>query len=172
MLCPQEERLRRDQESSMQDCRNVNLQDGQARPCQSPLGRHRHLHPEEARRSVPVHPQHGRSQRPPPGIPARKCSSFGNGRGRRTDARVQLDVTDDGFLSLMSDDGSTKDDVKLPASEAGDKIKRLFTEEGKDTSKLSVRWNFVRRTYEIADVIVLTAMGEEVAIDAKEAPKG
>jgi len=65
-----------------------------------------------------------------------------------------LDVTDDGFLSLMSDDGSTKDDVKLPDGEVGDKITKMFTEDGKDTN-----------------VIVLTAMGEEVAIDAKEAPK-
>jgi len=65
-----------------------------------------------------------------------------------------LDVTDDGFLSLMSDDGSTKDDVKLPDGEVGDKINKLFTEDGKDTN-----------------VIVLTAMGEEAAIDAKEAPK-
>ncbi|KAF1913029.1 translation protein SH3-like domain-containing protein [Ampelomyces quisqualis] len=65
-----------------------------------------------------------------------------------------LDVTDDGFLSLMSDDGSTKDDVKVPEGEVGDKINKLFTEEGKDTN-----------------VIVLTAMGEESAIDAKEAPK-
>ncbi|KAF1361511.1 translation initiation factor eIF-5A [Lizonia empirigonia] len=65
-----------------------------------------------------------------------------------------VDVSEDGFLSLMSDDGSTKDDVKLPDGEVGDKINKLFTEEGKDTS-----------------VIVLTAMGEESAIDAKEAPK-
>jgi len=65
-----------------------------------------------------------------------------------------LDVTDDGFLSLMSDDGSTKDDVKVPDGETGDKIKKLFQEDGKDTN-----------------VIVLTAMGEETAIDAKEAPK-
>jgi translation initiation factor 5A len=47
----------------------------------------------------------------------------------------QLDVTDDGFLSLMDDDGSTKDDVKLPDGEVGDKIKKLFLEETKDTSK-------------------------------------
>ncbi|KAF2154081.1 eukaryotic translation initiation factor 5A-2 [Myriangium duriaei CBS 260.36] len=66
-----------------------------------------------------------------------------------------LDVTDDGFLSLMSEDGSTKDDVKLPDGEVGDKINKMFTEDGKDTN-----------------VIVLTAMGEEAAIDAKEAPKG
>jgi len=44
-------------------------------------------------------------------------------------------VTDDGFLSLMSDDGSTKDDVKLPEGDVGDKIKKLFNEDGKDTSK-------------------------------------
>lgn len=49
--------------------------------------------------------------------------------------RIQLDVTDDGFLSLMSDDGSTKDDVKLPDGEVGDKINKLFTEDGKDTSE-------------------------------------
>jgi translation initiation factor 5A len=35
----------------------------------------------------------------------------------------------------MSDDGSTKDDVKVPEGEVGDKINKLFTEESKDTSK-------------------------------------
>lgn len=35
----------------------------------------------------------------------------------------------------MSDDGSTKDDVKVPDGEVGDKINKLFTEDGKDTSK-------------------------------------
>lgn len=35
----------------------------------------------------------------------------------------------------MSDDGSTKDDVKLPDGEIGDKINKLFNDEGKDTSK-------------------------------------
>ncbi|KAK4506029.1 hypothetical protein PRZ48_003994 [Zasmidium cellare] len=66
-----------------------------------------------------------------------------------------LDVTDDGFLSLMSEGGDTKDDIKLPDGEVGDKIKKLFEEDGKDTN-----------------VIILTAMGEEVAIEAKEAPQG
>ncbi|KGQ02124.1 eukaryotic translation initiation factor 5A [Paracoccidioides lutzii Pb01] len=65
-----------------------------------------------------------------------------------------LDITDDGFLSLMSDDGSTKDDVKLPEGEVGEKIEKLFRVEEKDTN-----------------VVVLTAMGEEVAMDAKEAPR-
>lgn len=64
-------------------------------------------------------------------------------------------MTDDGFLSLMDDAGNTKDDVKLPDGEVGDRIKKLFVEEGKDTN-----------------VVVMAAMGEEVAVDAKEAPRG
>lgn len=48
---------------------------------------------------------------------------------------VQLDITDDGFLSLMNDNGDTKDDVKVPDGEVGDKINKLFKEEEKDTSK-------------------------------------
>ena len=47
---------------------------------------------------------------------------------------VQLDVSDDGFLSLMADDGETKDDVKVPEGEVGEKIDKLFTTEEKDTS--------------------------------------
>lgn len=47
---------------------------------------------------------------------------------------VQLNITDDGFLNLMSDDGEEKDDVKLPDNEVGQKITKLFTEEEKDTS--------------------------------------
>lgn len=35
----------------------------------------------------------------------------------------------------MSEEGDTKDDVKMPDGEIGDKIRRLFTEEEKDTSK-------------------------------------
>ncbi|KAI5291156.1 Eukaryotic translation initiation factor 5A [Ascosphaera aggregata] len=65
-----------------------------------------------------------------------------------------LDITDDGFLSLMADDGTTKDDVRLPEGEVGEKIDKLFRVEEKDTN-----------------VVVLTSMGEEVAMDAKEAPR-
>jgi len=36
----------------------------------------------------------------------------------------------------MADDGETKDDVKVPDGETGEKIKKLFQEEEKDTSKL------------------------------------
>jgi len=65
-----------------------------------------------------------------------------------------LDVSDDGFLSLMNDDGDLKDDVKMPDGEVGEKIEKLFRTEEKETN-----------------VVVLTAMGEEAAIDAKEAPR-
>jgi translation initiation factor 5A len=36
----------------------------------------------------------------------------------------------------MSDDGSTKDDVKVPDNDVGEKINKMFTEDGKDTSEL------------------------------------
>jgi translation initiation factor 5A len=65
-----------------------------------------------------------------------------------------LDISDDGFLSLMSEDGDTKDDVKMPDGEIGDKITKLFTTEEKDTN-----------------VIILTSMGEQAAVEAKEAPR-
>jgi len=48
---------------------------------------------------------------------------------------AQIDITDDGFLSLMSDDGSTKDDVKTPSNEVGEKINKMFNDDGKDVSK-------------------------------------
>lgn len=66
-----------------------------------------------------------------------------------------VDISDDGFLSLMSDDGSIKDDVKIPEGDVGDKINKQFKDEGKDLN-----------------VVVLTAMGEECAMDCKEGPKG
>ncbi|KAK2603779.1 translation initiation factor eIF5A [Conoideocrella luteorostrata] len=65
-----------------------------------------------------------------------------------------LDISDDGFLSLMNDDGDTKDDVKMPDGEVGEKINKLFKVDEKDTN-----------------VIILTSMGEEAAVEAKEAPK-
>ena len=35
----------------------------------------------------------------------------------------------------MTDDGDTKDDVKVPDGEVGDRINKLFKEEEKDVSK-------------------------------------
>ena len=37
-------------------------------------------------------------------------------------------------MSLMGDDGNTKDDVKVPEGEVGEKIEKLFRTEEKDTS--------------------------------------
>ncbi|KAI9265040.1 translation protein SH3-like domain-containing protein [Phascolomyces articulosus] len=59
---------------------------------------------------------------------------------------------DDGFLSLMLEDGSTKEDVKLPDNEIGQQMEADF-EEGKDLL-----------------VSVVAAMGEEHALSYKEAP--
>ena len=41
----------------------------------------------------------------------------------------------------MSENGDTKDDVKVPDGDVGDKIEKLFRTEEKDTSKLNLyRW--------------------------------
>jgi translation initiation factor 5A len=39
-------------------------------------------------------------------------------------------------MSLMTDNGDTKDDVKVPDNEVGDKIKQMFQVEEKECSKL------------------------------------
>ncbi|KAL0088294.1 eukaryotic translation initiation factor 5A-2 [Phycomyces blakesleeanus] len=61
---------------------------------------------------------------------------------------------DDGFLSLMLPDGTTKDDVKLPENEVGTQMEEEF-DDGKELL-----------------VSVVSAMGEEHALSYKEAPKG
>ncbi|KAG1218635.1 hypothetical protein G6F68_021542 [Rhizopus microsporus] len=66
----------------------------------------------------------------------------------------QLINIDDGFLSLMTQDGNTKDDVKLPEGELGTTLEAEF-DDGKDLL-----------------VTVVSAMGEEHALTFKEAPKG
>lgn len=72
----------------------------------------------------------------------------------------------------MDDNGETKDDVRLPEGETGQKIDKLFRIDEKDTSMLLPSW--IVRTFANCwlDVTVLTSMGEEVAMDAKEAPRG
>lgn len=64
----------------------------------------------------------------------------------------QLIDIDDGFLSLMTSEGDTKDDVKVPEGDLGAKIQEEF-DSGKDLV-----------------VTILSAMGEEAAISFKEAP--
>jgi translation initiation factor 5A len=39
-----------------------------------------------------------------------------------------IDVGDDGFVSLLNEDGSTKDDLTIPAGDLGEEIKAAFAE--------------------------------------------
>jgi translation initiation factor 5A len=69
-----------------------------------------------------------------------------------TQSKSQLiDISDDDFLSLLLPDGSTKEDLKLPAGELGEKIRAQF-DEGKELM-----------------VCVLSAMAMEMAMSFKEA---
>ncbi|TFK96869.1 eukaryotic translation initiation factor 5A-2 [Pterulicium gracile] len=65
----------------------------------------------------------------------------------------QLVNIDDGFLNLMTTDGTAKDDVKVPDTDLGKEIQNAF-DDGKDLL-----------------VTIVSAMGEEQAISYKEAPK-
>jgi translation initiation factor 5A len=65
----------------------------------------------------------------------------------------QLVNVDDGFLNLMTPDGTAKDDVKVPEGDLGKEISAAF-DDGKDIV-----------------VSILTAMGEEQAISWKEGSK-
>jgi len=62
----------------------------------------------------------------------------------------QLVNIDDGFLNLMTQEGVSKDDVKVPDSDLGKEIADAF-EEGKDIL-----------------VTIVSAMGEEAAMSFKE----
>jgi translation initiation factor 5A len=62
-----------------------------------------------------------------------------------------LDIVGDGFLSLFNvEGGETKDDVKIPGGEVGEKLTKMFGEKKQ------------------VHVVVQAAMGEEAVIEAKE----
>ncbi|KAF3311004.1 Eukaryotic translation initiation factor 5A [Orbilia oligospora] len=65
----------------------------------------------------------------------------------------QLIDIDDGYLNLMTSDGSPKDDVKLPEGDLGKEIQTAF-DEGRDLI-----------------VTIVSSMGEEQALAYKDAPK-
>jgi len=71
---------------------------------------------------------------------------------KRSDYTV-LDITDDGFLSLLTTDGVTKDDLKFPQDEIGQQIRTMF-DDGKDVV-----------------VSVISAMGTEGVVAVKESSK-
>lgn len=60
-----------------------------------------------------------------------------------------LDITENGFLSLKSADGATKDDVQVPEGDVGTKIEQLFRTEKKEV-----------------DAQLLSAMGEDKVEEA------
>jgi len=61
-----------------------------------------------------------------------------------------IDISDDGYLSLLLPDGSTKEDLKLPSGELGEKMQAAF-DDGKEVM-----------------VCVLAAMGMEEAKSFKD----
>ncbi|KAG0680101.1 Eukaryotic translation initiation factor 5A [Pichia californica] len=64
-----------------------------------------------------------------------------------------LDI-DDGYLSLMNNDGDMKEDVRAPEGDLGEKLQSDF-DDGKELI-----------------VTIVSAMEEEACISYKEAPKG
>jgi len=76
----------------------------------------------------------------------------------------------------MTTDGTTKDDVKVPEGDLGDKLQAEF-DEGKElgnyslfvlflTMEMLLKTNFYRLV-----VTIVAAMGEEYALSYKDAPK-
>jgi len=63
-----------------------------------------------------------------------------------------IDISDDGYVSLMNDKGDTRDDLRLPDGELGTKIREDFGKE--ETSVI---------------VTVMSAVNEEVIIASKTA---
>ncbi|KAM3425873.1 hypothetical protein NHJ13734_009851 [Beauveria thailandica] len=72
-----------------------------------------------------------------------------------------VDISDDNYLSLMDDNGALKNDVQKPDGRVGKMLAELFPTEEENI-----------HLQKDTNVIILTSMGEEVCIDAKEAPKG
>jgi translation initiation factor 5A len=63
-----------------------------------------------------------------------------------------IDISDDGFATLMNDKGDTRDDLKVPEGELGQKIREEFGKE--DVTVI---------------VTVMAAVGEEMIIASKNA---
>lgn len=40
-----------------------------------------------------------------------------------------IDISDDGFVTLMNDKGDTRDDLRLPEGDLGQKVRDEFTKE-------------------------------------------
>ena len=65
-----------------------------------------------------------------------------------------IDINEDGYMSLMLDDGSIKEDLKLPEGEVGESIRAAF-DDGKELT-----------------ISTIKAMGKEEAQSFKESKAG
>merc|ERR1712146_878673 len=90
----------------VQGCLEVDLEDRQARPRQGLDHRPRHLHQQEVRNESSTH-----------NVEVPNVSKH----------EYQLiDISDEGFMSLMDDDGTMKEDLKVPDGEVGEQIREKF----------------------------------------------
>ncbi|KAL9649217.1 hypothetical protein ABK040_004238 [Willaertia magna] len=64
-----------------------------------------------------------------------------------------LDINDDGYLSLMTDDGDEKCDIKLKEDEIGLKLKKVF-ENDKDSSSIMVQTICAMDVEQVVDIKV------------------
>ncbi len=55
----------------------------------------------------------------------------------------QLIGVEDGFLSLLSEEGETKDDLRIPEGEIGDEIKGRFERYSSSPFKICILYFFI-----------------------------
>ena len=65
-----------------------------------------------------------------------------------------VDIKDDGYVTLMNDDGETRDDLRMPSEAFPEALKKITN--GFESGATMM-------------VTVLAAMGKEAIVDAKEA---
>jgi hypothetical protein len=71
---------------------------------------------------VPLHPQHECAYRQPhrhAGLCVSQSKHF-------ADLLQLIDIDDEGFLSMMNDNGDTRSDLRIPEGEIGDEIRTRF----------------------------------------------
>lgn len=131
----------------MQNSRDVNIQDRQARPRQGASRRHRHIHIKEVRGYLSIDAQHGRTVRQARGLPGKKGIRLSNRRTKKNNRSISTitcnnivqfyqflfspfskltDISDDNYLSLMADNGDIREDLKIPDGELGLQLRADF----------------------------------------------
>lgn len=86
-----------------------------------------------------------------------------------------IDISDDGFVTLMNEKGDTRDDMRLPEGELAQKIAEEFKKE--DNTVIVSAWPVARSDWRLtllswsdcSQVTVMSAIGEEAIIACKNA---